>query len=74
MDNSNKSDKISPSPNPSPVKREGLPEGLYPFPSLRGEGAGVRGKVPALIDFSIIPSFPGPFSLMRAKGWKSPLP
>src|SRR5258707_15597463 len=33
----------SPTPNPSPVKREGLKDGLFPFPSLRGGGAGVRG-------------------------------
>jgi len=35
---------MSPSPNPFPVKSEGLPELFFPFPSLRGEGAGVRGK------------------------------
>src|SRR5258707_11359522 len=35
--------KMSPTPNPSPVKREGLPEPVFPFPSLRGEGAGVSG-------------------------------
>src|SRR5437016_2137331 len=41
---------VSPTPrsqasdNPSPVKKEGLPEPFFPFPSLRGEGAGVRGK------------------------------
>src|SRR5258708_21965050 len=32
-----------PAPNPSPVKREGLKCRIFPFPSLRGEGAGVRG-------------------------------
>jgi hypothetical protein len=26
------------------VKREGLPDWVFPFPSSRGEGAGVRGK------------------------------
>src|SRR5579871_6914177 len=41
---------VSSTPNPSPVKREGLPEPFFPAlaeretPSLRGEGAGVRGK------------------------------
>ena len=34
---------MSPTPNPSPVKREGLKYRLFPFPSLRGEGVGVRG-------------------------------
>src|SRR5258708_36838973 len=34
---------VSPAPNPSPVKREGLKCGFFPFPSLRGEGAGDRG-------------------------------
>src|SRR5258708_648123 len=31
------------SDNPSPVKRERLKDWPFPFPSLRGEGAGVRG-------------------------------
>src|SRR5689334_6457610 len=40
---------IPPSPNPSPVKRAGLPEPVFPFPSLRGEGAGVRGRTINLV-------------------------
>jgi hypothetical protein len=40
---------LSPTPNHDryavpAVKREGLADWDFPFPSLRGEGAGVRGK------------------------------
>src|SRR5437868_6475058 len=46
MDNSSYSETFLPSPpTPLPQAREGLKSQIFPFPSLRGEGAGVRGTV-----------------------------
>src|SRR5690348_10354425 len=47
-------DNSSPTPNPSPVKREGLKTCFVPFPSLRGEGLGLGGTHRSLISVILL--------------------
>src|SRR5579871_7053295 len=59
---------MSPTPNPSPVKREGLKDSVFPFPSLRGEGAGVRGILVQVYSMNFFEMHPN----VQGLSWSSP--